>query len=104
MAEDGTLYTGVNVENAGYSPGICAERCAVAKCISDGHRKLKAVMITSDTTSFTSPCGVCRQTLREFATDMHIMMVTPDLKIEYSSLQALLPMSFGPDDLTMEKK
>jgi len=56
-------------------------------------------MITSDAEGFTSPCGVCRQTLREFGADMWVFMCTKTLKVKTCSLAELLPLSFGPDDI-----
>lgn len=61
LTADNTVITGVNVENASYPVGTCAERVAFGKAVSDGHRKFKAVAVATDITPPASPCGMCRQ-------------------------------------------
>lgn len=100
------IYTGCNIENAAYSPGICAERTAIAKAVSEGWLKWKAIAIAGgkkaeEITQSAFPCGVCRQVIREFADpDEFIIIVaknTDDYKVY--RLGELLPESFGPDHL-----
>ena len=84
LAENDIVYTGCNVENASYPVGICAERTAFAKAISEGCREFKALMIagaadTKDGSDFCAPCGMCRQFIREFcAEDFPIIPIRTD--------------------------
>lgn len=100
------IYTGCNIENASYTPTICAERCAISKAVSEGSRKLKAVAIVGgpkeeSVTQFAFPCGVCRQVMREFSDPDEFLVITAKNEQEYRiySLSQLLPESFGPDNL-----
>ena len=76
--DDGTVYTGCNIENAGYTPTNCAERTAVFKAVSEGHRKFTRIAVAAATERFTAPCGVCRQVLQEFAPDLEVILVNRD--------------------------
>lgn len=100
------IYTGCNIENAAYSPGICAERTAIAKAVSEGWRKWKAIAIAGgpageEITQYAFPCGVCRQVMREFVDpDEFVIIVaknTEDYKIY--RFYELFPESFGPENL-----
>lgn len=91
---DGTVFTGCNIENAAYSPSICAERVAVSKAVSEGHRDFLRIAIAADTDRFTSPCGVCRQVLWEFAPDMEVLLYNRRGEIQELTLRQLLPYSF----------
>lgn len=91
---DGTVFTGCNIENAAYSPSICAERVAVSKAVSEGHRDFARIAIAADTDRFTSPCGVCRQVLWEFAPDLEVLLYNRRGEIQELSLRQLLPYSF----------
>lgn len=97
---DGTVFTGCNVENAAYSPGICAERTAVVKAVSEGHRNFRRIVIAGRSKDFCTPCGVCRQVLREFAPDIEIICLNAAGEERVFTLPELLPCSFGPDHLT----
>ena len=98
LTEDGELFTGCNIEIASYSPTICAERTAVFKAISQGHRNIKEIVIVGDS-DFTYPCGVCRQVLREFGKDATIYVANSQEDYCEYKLEELLPNSFGPEDL-----
>lgn len=115
LCADGTIYTGCNVENAAYSPGNCAERTAVFKAVSEGNKDYIAIAIVGGQ-GCTSPCGVCRQVLREFVNPEEFLIIMPNNdnnKIEGGetkeenmtydyvkmTLNDLLPMSFGPENL-----
>jgi len=97
LAEDGEIITGSNVENASYGLTICAERAAVFAASSRGIRRFLAIAIATDPGA--APCGACRQVLREFATDLPIHLAETNGRFRTTSLAALLPESFGPEDL-----
>lgn len=106
LFEDGSVTGGCNVENAAYSPGICAERNAIYKAVSEGHRKLKAIAVAGspagdEISQYACPCGVCRQVMREFADpgECEIIVVGPAGEYRVHTLAELLPESFGPDNL-----
>ena len=96
---DGTVFTGCNIENAAYSPGICAERTAVAKAVSEGHTDFVRIVIAGRSTDFCVPCGVCRQVLREFAPDIEVICLNGKGEEKVFTLPDLLPHSFGPEFL-----
>ena len=96
---DGTVFTGCNIENAAYSPGICAERTAVAKAVSEGHTDFTRIVIAGRSADFCVPCGVCRQVLREFAPDLEIICLNGKGEEQVFTLPQLLPHSFGPEFL-----
>ncbi len=96
---DGTVFTGCNIENAAYSPTICAERCAVAKAVSEEHRDFVRIAIAGTGPDFCVPCGVCRQVLREFAPDLEIICLNGAGESRTFTLSELLPHSFGPEFL-----
>lgn len=97
--DDGTVFTGCNIENASYTPTICAERTAVFKAVSEGHREFVRIAIAADTDGFTAPCGVCRQVLREFAPNLEVILVNKHGDTKTLTLPDLFPYSFGPEDL-----
>ena len=97
LAEDGRIFTGVNVENASYSLTVCAERTAVFKMVSEGVQGLLAVAICTDNGS--SPCGACRQVLSEFAGDIPVWLSDGDSNVRQTTLYTLLPDHFGPKQL-----
>ncbi len=95
---DGSVICGCNVENASYPVGVCAERGAIAKAISDGHQTFDMIVIA--TLNGGSPCGMCRQMLYEFAPDLRVVCVTFDKQIIIDApLRELLPYGFSPQDL-----
>ena len=99
LAEDGLVYGGTNIENSAYPSGLCAERVAITKAISEGNRKILAVAVV--TRNGGAPCGACRQVMREFASlEMPVILTSIDDGFEEEfTLGDLLPRSFGPDDL-----
>ena len=96
---DGTVFTGCNIENASYTPTICAERTAVSKAVSEGHRDFGRIVIAGRSEDFCVPCGVCRQVLREFAPDLEIICLNGTGEERVFTLPELLPHSFGPEYL-----
>ena len=99
LAEDGLVYGGTNIENSAFPSGLCAERVAINKAISEGNRKILAIAVV--TRNGGAPCGACRQVMREFAQlDMPVIMCSlKDDTEEVFTLEELLPRSFGPGDL-----
>ena len=106
LSEDGKCYTGANVENASFTPTICAERVAFFQAVHEGKRKFSAIAIVGGKadealSSFCAPCGVCRQVMSEFC-DGDFIIVTANrdrTKVDVSTFEQLLPHSFGPKDL-----
>lgn len=92
----GKTFTGCNVENASYGLTVCAERNSVFQAVAQGERKLKAVAIAVPTETFPSPCGACRQVIREFAEDCLVILINGQGEIQLTHLKTLLPDSFGP--------
>jgi len=98
--DDGTVYTGCNVENAAYPAGICAERNAIFHAVSEGHTKFRRIVIAGRSRDFCAPCGVCRQVMREFAPQLEVICLNAEGEELTLSLEELLPHSFGPESLT----
>ena len=92
---DGTVYTGCNIENSSYTPTLCAERCAMAKAISEGKRQFAAIAIVGSSEEYTTPCGVCRQFLFEFC-DGSLPIICAKSETDYRvlTLGELLPNGF----------
>jgi cytidine deaminase len=97
LAEDGRLFTGVNVENASYGLTICAEQAAVVAAVNAGSGRLLAVAVC--TANGVAPCGACRQVLGEFGADIPVYMVDDAGRVRETSLAALIPDHFGPAQL-----
>lgn len=92
---DGRVHVGCNVENASYGLTVCAERAAVASAVAAGARRLEAVAVASGTAPPTPPCGMCLQTLAEFAgPDLPVLLVGARGSSEETTLGALLPHAF----------
>ncbi|XP_077168181.1 cytidine deaminase [Paroedura picta] len=99
---DGKIFSGCNVENACYPLGVCAERTAIQKAVSEGYTKFRAMVITSNMQeAYITPCGACRQVLREFGKHWDLYLTKADGKYIVKTLEELLPHSFGPEDLKM---
>ena len=99
LTKSGKVFTGCNIESSSYTPTNCAERTALAKCVSEGNRDLDKIAIVGSFEKISYPCGVCRQFLREFAEDMTVICGTSVDNFEVRKLSELLPCSFGPEDL-----
>lgn len=105
LARSKKIYKGCNIENAAYSPSICAERTAFAKAVSEGEREFTAIAIIGgkDGTpkDYLSPCGVCRQTMAEFCNPQEFYIILARSEEDYwlYTLEELLPMSFSPKNL-----
>jgi cytidine deaminase len=98
LTASGTIYEGVNVENAAYPTGICAERSAVFSAVSQGEREFIAIAVV--TKDGGTPCGSCRQVLTEFGPDILVLIADAEGKlIAETTARELLPNAFGPENL-----
>ena len=98
--DDGTIVAGCNVENASYGATVCAERNAVGAAVLDGHRRFLACVVVTPGTKAAAPCGLCRQVLSEFGTDLPILLVAAENGTrKLVRLSEIFPGSFGPADL-----
>lgn len=106
LAEDGRVFTGCNIENASYTPTVCAERTALFKAVSEGVRRFSAIAIVGSREGehnrlITAPCGVCRQALFEFGgPDLIVILAKSEEDYLTTTLGELLPYGFGPANLT----
>ena len=103
LCKDGSVYTGCNIENAGYSSINCAERTAFFKAVSEGKREFTAIAICGGKDGVTKgefpPCGVCRQVMREFCEDDFLIHLEASDGIQTYTLNELLPVSFRPETI-----
>lgn len=105
LAKNGKVYTGCNIENAGYTPSNCAERTAFFKAVSEGVKEFEAICVVGGKdkvlTELTPPCGVCRQVMMEFCDpeSFQIILAVSREQYEIFTLKELLPMGFGPGNL-----
>lgn len=100
LADDGRIHAGCNVENAAYPVGSCAEAGAISAMIGAGAAVIRAILIYGDGAELVTPCGACRQRIREFATpDTPVAIAGPEGVRARFTLEALLPASFGPANL-----
>ena len=95
VAKDGSVYTGVNVENASFSLTNCGERTAIFKAVSDGQRDFSELIVYGQTEKPISPCGACRQVMVEFfKPDLKVTLVAKDKTTVEMTVEELLPYSF----------
>jgi len=100
LADDGRVFSGCNVENAAYPVGTCAEAGAIAAMIAAGAKRIEAVLVLGDGEALVTPCGACRQRIREFAGGSAPVHIAGTTGIRQSfALDDLLPSSFGPGNL-----
>ena len=92
--EDGTVYTGCNVENAAYGDTICAERTAVVKAVSEGHRDFVRIAVYGEGKGYCMPCGSCRQVLSEFSPEMEVLCAKAGGSYVSYPLTRLMPYTF----------
>ena len=91
---DGAVITGCNIENASYGLTMCAERVAMFKALSEGHRQFARIVVVADTASPTPPCGACRQILWEFGGDLEIVLANLEHVTAHCQMRDLLPHPF----------
>ena len=99
LTASGEIFTGCNIENAAYPSGLCAERVAIFKAVSEGAREILAVAVV--TKNGASPCGACRQVISEFAADDAVFMLASPRGKKYKrmTMKQILPERFGPKHL-----
>lgn len=98
LTADGQIFTGANIENASYPLSHCAERVAMHKAVSEGHRRLRAVAVVADGDEPAMPCGACRQVMAEFGV-RRVIVATPKGRRRVRTLRALLAEPFTPERL-----
>lgn len=100
LSESGAIYLGCNVENAAYPVGSCAEAGAISAIIAGGDKNIAMIAIAGKGTEPCTPCGGCRQRIREFAQEDTPILICDDSRLKLqTTLGDLLPLSFGPDHL-----
>ena len=104
LCKNGKVFTGANIENAAFSPTICAERVAIFKAVNEGERDFLKIAVAGGKNGIINgifaPCGVCRQVMREFCDDdFQIIMGENEEEYKVVTLKDLLPLSFSPDNV-----
>ena len=103
LDEQGQVHAGCNVENAAYPQGVCAEAAALSAMVLAGGRRVTALLVAGEGPSWVTPCGGCRQKLREFAAPDTSVLVADGRGVQlWFTLEELLPHSFGPEHLKPE--
>lgn len=98
LTSSGRIYEGVNIENAAYPTGICAERVAIFKAVSEGEREFTALVVATENGG--SPCGSCRQVMAEFGLGMRVLVVNGKGEVVMdTTVGGFLPQAFTPDQL-----
>lgn len=91
---DGTVFTGCNIENAAYGATVCAERTAIFKAVSEGHREFDTLVIAGRSDGYCVPCGTCRQVMMEFAPELTVICLNRRGESRKFALRELLPYGF----------
>ena len=110
LAKNGQVYTGCNIENAGYTATNCAERTAFFKAVSEGVLEFDAICVVGgmnkELKEYAAPCGVCRQVMMEFCDpeEFQIILATGKEQYEIFTLKELLPLGFGPNNLKLDRR
>jgi len=99
LADGGEIFSGCNIENASFGLTTCAERTAIFQAVSNGFRRIAAVVLYTPTSRPVSPCGACRQVIQEFGPDARVMSICNGSGRIETTIQSLLPEAFGPHDL-----
>lgn len=99
LTRSGKIYTGCNIENASSGATVCAERTAIFKAVSEGDREIVAVAVIADTPNVCTPCGICRQVIREFGEEIAVIMGNLKGQVEVRALKELLPMAFSHEQM-----
>ena len=96
---DGSVFTGCNIENAAYGAGTCAERTALSKAVSEGHKDFVRIAIAGKSEDYCVPCGICRQFMMEFAPNIEVICLNGKGESKHFTLPKLLPYGFNGDFL-----
>lgn len=105
ITEDGYVYDGCNIENASYGATNCAERTAIFKAVSEGHNKIKSIVIVGDFNNYTYPCGICRQVIQEFSSkDTSIILAKNENDYIVKTLDEILPGAFSKYNLNKQEE
>lgn len=99
LTRKGDVFTGCNVENASYGAGVCAERTAIVKAVSEGHKDFEMIAVVCGTAKNIWPCGICRQFICEFGAGIVVIAENERDEIEVMTISELLPKLFGPEAL-----
>lgn len=99
LTKEGKVFTGCNIENASYGATNCAERTAIFKAVSEGYKDFLKIAVISNSEDFVYPCGICRQVIMEFGSDIEIIVANSKLKYKKYKLSDLLPYGFSSKDM-----
>ncbi len=99
LTKAGRVYRGCNIECASYGGTNCAERTAIFKAVSEGEREFEAIAVAGDLSTYTFPCGICRQVIVEYGKDIKIIVGKSEEDYKVYTIDELLPHSFSPEDL-----
>jgi len=100
LTVDGSVYSGCNIENASLGATNCAERTAIFKAVSEGHKEIKSIAVVGDINNYTFPCGICRQVINEFAAvDIKIIVAKDENEYLVKTMEEILPGAFSKKDL-----
>lgn len=103
LSSDGKIYSGCNIENASFTPTVCAERTAFFNAVSNGEKNFSAIAVVGgkkgEITEYCPPCGVCRQVMREFCADDFEIILFDGKSVKKFRLEDILPFSFKPENL-----
>ena len=94
LTKSGNIFSGTNIENASFPAGMCAERVAIFKAISEGYKDFKTLTIYAEGKHFPYPCGICRQVIVEFTTDLPIIIAKSQKEYVIKNISELLPSAF----------
>jgi len=104
LTKSGKIFAGCNIENSSYGLTVCAERTALFKAVSEGHRQFVALAIATDEPDFVSPCGACRQVIQDLAGDVEIILCTRNGRTKTMRLADLFPYPFALKEPTSPKR
>ena len=99
LTKDGVVFKGCNIENASYGATNCAERTAIFKAVSEGHREFEKIAIVASSGDYASPCGICRQVLAEFMPEGKVILYSEETGMVTYTVRELLPAGFGKADI-----
>ncbi len=104
LTASGKIYTGSNIENSSYGASVCAERVAMFKAVADGEMEIIEIAVATETEEPSSPCGICRQVMAEFAKNAKIYLVNRKRRVIETSFKEMLPLAFTIENLKSVNK